>query len=42
MTRRQLIIDGVATGPKQLDLRRLTEGLHAHHFGALSLLVESA
>jgi hypothetical protein len=37
VARRQLIIDGVATDPKQPVLRRLAEGLHAHHFGAVSL-----
>lgn len=37
VARRQLIIDGVATDPKQPVLRRLAESLHAHHFGAVSL-----
>ena len=37
VARRQLIIDGVATDPTQPVLRRLAEGLHAHHFGAVSL-----
>ena len=34
---RQLIIDGVATDPEQPVLRRLAEGLHRHHLGAVSL-----
>ena len=37
VARKQLIIDGVATDPKQPVLRRLAEGLHFHHFGAVSL-----
>ena len=37
VARRQLIIDGVATDPKQPVLRRLAESLHAHHYGAVSL-----
>jgi len=37
VARKQLIIDGVATDPKQPVLRRLAEGLHSHHFGAVSL-----
>jgi hypothetical protein len=37
VARRQLIIDGVATDPNQPVLRRLAEGLHGHHFGAVSL-----
>ena len=34
---RQLIIDGVATDPNHPVLRRLAEGLHRHHLGAVSL-----
>lgn len=34
---RQLIIDGVATDPDHPVLRRLAEGLHRHHLGAVSL-----
>ena len=37
VARRQLIIDGVATDSNQAVLRRLAEGLHAHHLGAVSL-----
>ncbi|HIE92783.1 MAG TPA: hypothetical protein EYQ83_07920 [Acidobacteria bacterium] len=37
VARRQLIIDGVATDSNQPVLRRLAEGLHAHHLGAVSL-----
>ena len=37
VARRQLIIDGVATDPNQPVLRRLAEGLHRHHLGAVSL-----
>lgn len=37
VARRQLIIDGIATDPKQPVLRRLAERLHAHHYGAVSL-----
>lgn len=37
VARRQLIIDGVATDPNHPVLRRLAEGLHGHHFGAVSL-----
>lgn len=37
VARRQLIIDGVATDPDQPVLRRLAEGLHRHHLGAVSL-----
>src|SRR6185295_7007684 len=36
VARRQLIIDGVATDPDQPVLRRLAEGLHRHHLGAIS------
>jgi hypothetical protein len=38
IARHTLIIDGVATDPKQPVLRRLAEGLHRHHLGAVSLL----
>ena len=38
VARRQLIIEGVATNPAQLVLRRLAEGLHRHHLGAVSIL----
>src|SRR5262245_4944606 len=37
VARSQLIIDGVATDPDQPVLRRLAEGLHRHHLGAISL-----
>jgi hypothetical protein len=37
VARDQLIIEGVATDPKQPVLRRLAEGLHRHHLGAMSL-----
>jgi hypothetical protein len=37
VARRQLVIDGVATDPDQPVLRRLAEGLHRHHLGAVSL-----
>ena len=38
VARHQLIIDGVATDPDQPVLRRLAEGLHRHHLGAISIL----
>jgi hypothetical protein len=38
VARRQLIIEGVATNPAQLVLRRLAEGLHRHHLGAVTVL----
>lgn len=38
VARRQLIIEGVATNPAQPVLRRLAEGLHRHHLGAVTLL----
>jgi hypothetical protein len=38
VARHQLIIDGVATDARQPVLRRLAEGLHRHHLGAVSLL----
>ncbi|HET9268755.1 MAG TPA: hypothetical protein VFO31_11350 [Vicinamibacterales bacterium] len=38
VARHQLIIDGVATDAQQPVLRRLAEGLHRHHLGAVSLL----
>ena len=37
VARRQLIIDGVTTDPDQPVLRRLADGLHRHHIGAVSL-----
>lgn len=37
VARRQLIIEGVATDPNHPVLRRLAEGLHGHHLGAVSL-----
>lgn len=37
VARRQLIIEGVATDPKQPVLRRLAEALHRQHLGAVSL-----
>jgi hypothetical protein len=36
VARRQLVIEGVATDPDQPVLRRLAEGLHRHHLGAVS------
>ncbi len=36
VARRQLVIDGVATDSGQPVLRRLAEGLHRHHLGAVS------
>jgi hypothetical protein len=36
VARRQLIIEGVATDPNQPVLRRLADGLHRHHLGAIS------
>jgi hypothetical protein len=38
VARRQLIIDGVTTDPDQPVLRRLADGLHRHHIGAVSIL----
>lgn len=38
VARHQLIIDGVATDAQHPVLRRLAEGLHRHHLGAVSLL----
>jgi hypothetical protein len=38
VARRQLIIDGVTTDPEQPVLRRLADGLHRHHIGAVSIL----
>jgi hypothetical protein len=38
VARRQLIIDGVTTDPDQPVLRRLADGLHRHHIGAISIL----
>ncbi len=37
VARRQLIVDGVTTDPEQPVLRRLAEGLHRHHIGAISI-----
>jgi hypothetical protein len=37
VARRQLIIEGVATDPNHPVLRRLAEGLHRHHLGAISI-----
>ena len=37
VARRQLIIEGVTTDPDQPVLRRLAEGLHRHHIGAISV-----
>lgn len=37
VARRQLIVDGIATDPNQAVLRRLAEGLHGHHLGAISI-----
>jgi len=37
VARRQLIIEGIATDPTQVVLRRLAEGLHRHHIGAMSI-----
>jgi hypothetical protein len=38
IARRQLIIDGITTDPDQPVLRRLADGLHRHHIGALSIM----
>lgn len=38
VARHQLIIEGVATDAQHAVLRRLAEGLHRHHLGAVSLL----
>jgi hypothetical protein len=38
VARRQLIIEGVATSASQLVLRRLAEGLHGHHLGAVTIM----
>ena len=38
VARHQLIIEGVATDTQHPVLRRLAEGLHRHHLGAVSLL----
>lgn len=38
VARRQLIIEGIATNEAQPVLRRLAEGLHRHHFGAVTVL----
>ena len=38
VARRQLIVDGVTTDPEQPVLRRLADGLHRHHIGAISIM----
>jgi hypothetical protein len=38
VARRQLVIEGVTTDPNQPVLRRLAEGLHRHHLGAISVM----
>ncbi len=38
VARRQLIIDGVTTDPDQPVLRRLADGLHRHHIGAVTII----
>jgi hypothetical protein len=38
VARRQLIIDGITTDPDQPVLRRLADGLHRHHIGAVSVM----
>jgi hypothetical protein len=38
VARRQLIIDGLTTDPEQPVLRRLADGLHRHHIGAVSIM----
>src|SRR5688572_32858179 len=38
VARRQLIIDRVTTDPDQPVLRRLADGLHRHHIGAVSIM----
>ena len=38
VARRQLIIDGITTDPDQPVLRRLADGLHRHHIGAVSIM----
>jgi hypothetical protein len=38
VARRQLVIDGVTTDPDQPVLRRLADGLHRHHIGAVSIM----
>jgi hypothetical protein len=37
VARRQLIIDAVTTDPDQPVLRRLADGLHRHHIGAVTI-----
>lgn len=37
VARWQLVIEGVTTDPSQPVLRRLAEGLHCHHLGAISI-----
>jgi hypothetical protein len=37
ISRRQLLVDDVATDPERPVLRRLAESLHRHHIGALSI-----
>jgi hypothetical protein len=38
VARRQLIIDGITTDPEHPVLRRLADGLHRHHIGAVTLM----
>ncbi len=38
VARRQLIIEGITTDPDQPVLRRLADGLHRHHIGAVSIM----
>ena len=38
VARRQLIIDGMTTDPDQPVLRRLADGLHRHHIGAVTIM----
>jgi len=38
VARRQLVIEGVTTDPNQPVLRRLAEGLHRRHVGAITLM----
>lgn len=38
VSRRQLLVDDVATDPEQPVLRRLADSLHRHHIGAVSMM----
>jgi hypothetical protein len=38
VARRQLIVDGVTTDPNRPVLRRLADGLHRHHIGAVTII----